>query len=131
MQLNLSLSNCARNLKMANFHRIYKDRVEFTDKKVHDLLKATNEAMSALQAGVQSSNGTFCREDVEPFIGALKQAFEAINQIGTVLMTYQTQLPSRRQRQQLTCQIHSFVAQAIPYTAGHRRIAPAPPKEDL
>ncbi len=52
------------------------------NKKLQDLLKAINEAMSALQAGVQCSNGAFCKEDVGPLIGTLKQAFEAINHIG-------------------------------------------------
>jgi len=85
----------------------------------------------ALQAGVQSSNGAFYKEDVEPLVATLKEAFEAINQIGAALMAYQTQLPSRVQRQQFTFQMHSFVAQAIPYTNCQRRIAPAPPKEDL
>jgi hypothetical protein len=116
---------------MANFQRIYHDRAEFTKKKVQDLLKAANETILALQACVQSSNGAIYQEDVEPFVGCLKEAFEAINQVGAASMAYQAQLQSRVQRQQLTFQMHSFVAQAIPYTTGQRRIAPAPPKEDL
>ena len=115
---------------MANFQRIYHDRAEFTKKKVQDLLKAANEATSALSAGVHSPNTAFYKEDVTPLIGTLKEAFEAINQIGKALMTYESQLPSRAQRQQMTAQMHSFVAQAIPYTTGQCIIAPAP-AEDL
>jgi hypothetical protein len=116
---------------MANFHRIYHDRAEFTNKKVQDLLKAASEAISALSAGVHSPNTAFYKEDVTPLIGTLLEAYNAIYQLGTNLTTYESQLPSRAQRQQMTAQMHSFVAQAIPYTTGQRRIAPAPLKEDL
>ncbi len=116
---------------MANFHRIYQERAEFTNKKVQDLIKAANEAMVALQAGVQTHNGAFCQEDLAPFIGTMNDAYQTIGQLGNILLKYQNHLPARSQKQLLSIHIHTTVAETISYATGQRRIAPAPPKEDF
>ena len=112
---------------MANFIKIFYERAEFTKKKAEQMLKASNETMVALQAAVQSSRSDVSKEDVQLFIATLRQAYDTIDQMASVLLMYESQLSSRSQVQQMSIQMCSLMARVLPYTSAQGRITSASP----